>query len=108
MKKLIILGSIILGAISFAEAPKFGIYDGQRIYRAGSKDIPDKSKCTYIGDEEDVWCLTPATKKDIEEYLKYYPHCEGEYGCSLPDELGIIDESGLTDSEKDYIFNKRK
>lgn len=50
MKKLIILGSIIIGAVAFSEAPKFGIYDGQRIYRAGSKDIPDKSKCTLIGD----------------------------------------------------------
>ena len=64
MKKLIILvGILSLGAVAFAEAPKFGIYDGQRIYRAGSKDIPDKSKCTFIGDEEDVWCLTPATKR---------------------------------------------
>lgn len=110
MKKGILL-TLLLGVVAYS-ATTYDIYDGQRMYPIKSKEISDVSKCKLIGDEEEVYCLLPATQEDIDNYLKTHDDCLGEYGCTLPDSdepediWGLSDESGLTDLEKSLIINK--
>lgn len=110
MKKGILL-TLLLGAVAYS-ATTYDIYDGQRMYPLESKEISDVSKCKLIGDEEEVYCLLPATQEDVDNYLKFHDDCLGEYGCTLPDSdepediWDLSDESGLTDLEKSLILNK--
>lgn len=110
MKKLLIFLLISLGI--FAKGTNYDIYDGQRMYPIKSKEISNISECKLIGDEENVYCLLPATQEDIDNYLKSHDDCLGEYGCTLPDSdepediWDLSDESGLTDLEKSIILNK--
>lgn len=110
MKRYILLLSL-LGVVAYS-ATTYDIYDGQRMYPIKSKEISDESKCKLIGDEENIFCLLPATQEDIDNYLKSHDDCLGEYGCTLPDSdepediWDLSDESGLTDLEKSLIINK--
>lgn len=109
MKKLLIFLLISLGI--FAKGTNYDIYDGQRMYHLKDIKEEDRKNCKLIGDEENVYCLLPATQEDIDNYLKTHDDCLGEYGCTLPDsdepeDIWDLDESGLTDLEKSIILNK--
>ena len=110
MKKLLIFLLIFLGI--FAKGTNYDIYDGQRMYHLKDIKEGDRKNCKLFGDEDEVYCLLPATQEDIDNYLKTHDDCLGEYGCTLPDSdepediWDLSDESGLTDLEKSIILNK--
>lgn len=110
MKKGILL-TLLLGVVAYS-ATTYDIYDGQRMYHLKDIKEGDRKNCKLIGDEENVYCLLPATQEDIDNYLKSHDDCLGEYGCTLPDSdepediWDLSDESGLTDLEKSLIINK--